>query len=161
MRGTVLQYDPDKGGIISGTDGNRYSFDSGEFLKNERLGIAGTEIDFDLEDRRAFDLIIIKGAVGERKRWAAVWLAALLGPFGADRFYLRRNDEGRAILAIFLGLLIGNNLLFGAGQGTNWIWLIFIGWAWIRAAIYLAKSDQEFFETYLSTDARKRAGYNA
>jgi len=154
MKGTVLQYDDSQGGAISGVDGNRYRFASAELARNERFGVPGTEVDFDVEGRRAFDLVLLKGAAKDRKRWIAVCLAAILGPFGADRFYLRRNDEGRAILGVFLVVLIANNLLFGPGQGTNLIWLCFLAFGWIRAGIYLTKSDQAFFEAYFSKRAR-------
>ncbi len=54
MRGKILA-----DGVISGDDGNRYTYESTE-LKNNSIVSAGSEVDFQIKDNKAIDIYVIK-----------------------------------------------------------------------------------------------------
>ena len=56
MRGKILA-----DGVISGDDGNRYTYESNE-LKNGSNISAGSEVDFQVKDGKAVDIYVIKQA---------------------------------------------------------------------------------------------------
>jgi Predicted membrane protein len=69
----------------------------------------------------------------------AALLAFFLGGFGAHKFYLGYNTEGIIILLVVWGGLV----CFGVPT------IIMALLVLIEAIIYLTKSDQEFYTTYV------------
>lgn len=152
MRGTVLDYDPRNGeGLISGDDNNRYRF-KGTSVKSDFSSLKkGAKVDFDQSNGEALSIFVMPdqpmGGInidintsGEKSKVVACLLAFFLGGFGIHKFYLGYNKAGIVMLLITMFGFI----FFGIPGAV--IWLI----AFIEGIIYISKSDQDFFETYVA-----------
>ncbi|NWA26921.1 TM2 domain-containing protein [Pseudomonas gingeri] len=140
MKGKILNYDTNtRNGIISGDDGNRYTFDVVEW-KAAVLPKAGARVDF--ANNGAFaEAIFADGAAasGNSKKIPAALLAFFFGCFGVHKFYLGYKSQGVIMLLIFLfGWLL-------AGIPSIIISII----AFVEFIIYLIKSEDDFEQTYV------------
>ncbi|MBV6752580.1 TM2 domain-containing protein [Pseudomonas chlororaphis] len=140
MKGKILSYDTNtRNGIISGDDGNRYTFDVVEW-KAAVLPKAGARVDF--AGNGAFaEAIFADGAAasGNSKKIPAALLAFFLGAFGVHKFYLGYNVQGVIMLLVFL---FGWLLL-----GIPSIVISIV--AFVEFIIYLIKSEDDFEQTYV------------
>ncbi|MBB2196496.1 TM2 domain-containing protein [Gluconacetobacter dulcium] len=152
MRGIVLDYDPRNGeGLISGDDNHRYKF-RGTSVKSDFSSLkSGARVDFDPGNGEAFSIFVLRdqatGGInidintsGEKSKVVAGLLAIFLGGFGIHKFYLGYNKAG---IVMLLFTMFGF-LFFGIPGAI--IWLIGL----IEGVIYISKSDQDFFETYVA-----------
>ena len=152
MRGIVLDYDPRNGeGLISGDDNHRYKF-RGTSVKSDFSSLkSGARVDFDPGNGEAFSIFVLRdqatGGInidintsGEKSKVVAGLLAIFLGGFGIHKFYLGYNKAG---IVMLLFTMFGF-LFFGIPGAI--IWLIGL----IEGIIYISKSDQDFFETYVA-----------
>ena len=162
MRGRVLDYQDLEGtGIVSGDDGQRYSFTRGDLQGGVRVVRQGQDVDFQAADGRA-TLIYVTGAAGaggaatdsitqalnsfdaslntgEKSRLVAGVLAIVLGALGVHKFYLGLTNAGIIMLAV---CLVGS-IIFGIGP----LAMAVVGL--IEGIIYLTKSDADFQQTYV------------
>lgn len=152
MRGIVLDYDPRNGeGLISGDDNHRYKF-RGTSVKSDFSSLkSGARVDFDPGNGEAFSIFVLRdqamGGInidintsGEKSKVVAGLLAIFLGGFGIHKFYLGYNKAG---IVMLLFTMFGF-LFFGIPGAI--VWLIGL----IEGIIYISKSDQDFFETYVA-----------
>ena len=150
MKGRLLDYSiQQNSGIISGDDGNRYTF-TGEHWNENGLPQRGMYLDFVVKDDTAVD---VYRAVGfhtstrdafqaQKEKVVAGILGVLLGGLGVHKFYLGYHREGAIMLVVFfVGML-------PAFLGTIAISAVGI----IEGVIYLLKTDEEFEEVYVSGD---------
>ncbi|WP_040308549.1 TM2 domain-containing protein [Asticcacaulis biprosthecium] len=118
MQGTVLQYERETNtGFISGFDGNRYSFARINWTTGNVEPRVGLTVDFEIVDKTATQIIVVKSAnANGRTRLAAILFALLLGGIGIHKFYLGRTVWGivyllfcwtfiPAIIALIEGIL--------------------------------------------------------
>ena len=140
MKGKILEYNEEsREGVISGDDGNRYSFEITQW-KGATLPKAGTRIDFSANGESAEAIYAESYSTsGSSKKIAAALLAFFLGVFGAHKFYLGYTKQGVIMLLVFL---FGFILL---GLPSMVIGLI----AFVEFILYLVKSDEEFEQTYV------------
>ena len=151
MKGRVLNYSvQENGGIISGDDGNRYTFVGGQW-REQALPVQGSYVDFqvDQDTGHAISIYLARGAtpssVGEKSKIVAGVLAILFGVLGVHKFYLGYSGQGALLLVLFI---LGIPLMFLFGIGIIvWIVLGIIGL--VEGIIYLTKPDVEFEETYV------------
>ena len=151
MKGRVLNYSvQENGGIISGDDGNRYTFVGGQW-REQALPVQGSYVDFqvDQDTDHAISIYLASGAtpssVGEKSKIVAGVLAILFGVLGVHKFYLGYSGQGALLLVLFI---LGIPLMFLFGIGIIvWIVLGIIGL--VEGIIYLTKPDVEFEETYV------------
>ena len=157
MQGQILNYSVQtNAGVITGDDGNRYTFAGSEWKENA-LPAHGMRVDFEVRGATAVSVYrALAGAVWRRRRVrskskvVAGVLGILLGGLGIHKFYLGITGPGLVMLGLFiLGCImtlvfIGSFLLFALG---------IIGF--IEGIIYLTKSDEEFEELYV----RQRKGW--
>jgi TM2 domain-containing membrane protein YozV/cold shock CspA family protein len=149
MRGKVLGFDlHGKTGVISGDDGKRYSVVQSSLGSGVTALRSGQTVDFEVQEDAAVAVFPISGsdAQGGKSKIVAGLLAFFLGGFGIHKFYLGYSGAGILMLLVFLFGFI----LIGIPSAV--IGII----ALIEAVIYLCKSDDEFFETYV---ANKRAWF--
>ena len=154
MKGSVLNYDPRSGtGLISGNDDQRYTFSGTDVQSDFNALSIGAIVDFTPENNIAKSIFMVEpprsgglninlgeGARGGKSRIVAALLALFLGTLGIHKFYLGYNKAGVIMLVISLGGWI----LFG-------IPTMIIGFiAFIECIIYLMKSDDEFYNTYVA-----------
>ena len=135
MQGRILRFSVRDGGIISGDDGQRYSFEGSAWTETG-TPVAGQRVDFDAQNGRALDIVLVPSttATGSKSKIVAFLLAFLLGGFGAHKFYL--GHVGLGILYIVLTLTL--------------IGILFTGpVALIESIIYLTKSDEDFERIYV------------
>lgn len=146
MKGRILHIDQQTGdGVITGADGRRYHFGAGDLKGSGELAFDGVAVDFEVRDDRAVEIYRDSTArrglphqIGSKNRIIAAALAFFLGYLGFHKFYLGRHGAGMVMLAC--GLL-------------GWI-LFFIptaiigAVAFVEAIIYIAISDEAFFERY-------------
>lgn len=140
MKGKILSFDTHtRNGVISGDDGNRYSFEVGQW-KSAVLPKAGSRVDF-TNTGSAAEAIYADSTtlVGNSKKIPAALLAFFLGAFGAHKFYLGYTAQGVIMLLVFL---FGWLLL---GIPSMIIGII----AFIEFIIYLIKSEEDFEQTYV------------
>ncbi|GBR44907.1 TM2 domain-containing protein [Neokomagataea thailandica] len=146
MQGKVLDYNlMTAEGLISGEDGERYSFKGSDIRSQVQHISAGAVVDFKKNDDRAEEIFFVKtstdlfaGQVGEKSKMVAALLAFFLGWLGIHKFYLGYNTAG----IIMLLCAVPGALLFGIPTAV--IALI----AFIEFIIYLTKSDEDFYQTY-------------
>lgn len=147
MRGQLLSYDAKTAsGIISGDDGNRYTFQGKDVGGDIGQMRPGAKLDFDVQDGGAIDIHVVEpgapvpgsGQVGQKSKVAAGLLAIFLGGLGIHKFYLGASTAGVIML---LCTLLGFILLF---IPTFIVGII----ALIEGIIYLTKSDEDFYRTY-------------
>jgi TM2 domain-containing membrane protein YozV len=151
MRGQVLSYSPESGsGLISGSDGKRYSFKGTEYHGSVLAIRAGQEVDFEAhEDGTATAVFPVAPAYtaapaasayvptpGGKSKMAAGLLAIFLGTFGVHKFYLGYSTAGLIMLLITV-----LTCCFASGI----VWVIGL----VEGIIYLTKTDQEFEEIYI------------
>jgi TM2 domain-containing membrane protein YozV/cold shock CspA family protein len=143
MRGRVLSYNDLEGhGLISGDDGQRYTFTRGGLSNGVRVVPSGVDVDFEASEGRASNIYVLRGAyteqVGGKNKIAAALLAFFLGAFGVHKFYLGMTGPG------LIMLLCGT---------IGWI-LILPGIAvciiaLVEFVIYLVKTDDQFYQDYV------------
>ena len=146
MNGKILHFDPNsREGIISGDDGNRYRF-IGPDWHDSSVPVSGQTVDFIADGDRARDVYRVASPSGiyPKSKVAAALFAFFLGGFGAHKFYLGYTQPaiillvstlvGIALVIVFVGIAV----LFAIGVLTL-----------IEAILYIAKSDEEFHETYV------------
>jgi TM2 domain-containing membrane protein YozV len=152
MRGTVLDYDPRNGeGLIGGDDNNRYKF-KGTNVKSDFSKIKNSvTVDFDVQDGEAVSIFVIQtqnntginidiNSSGEKSKIVAFLLAIFCGSLGIHKFYLGYNKAG---LIMLFATLFGF-VMFGIPSAIVWIIAL------IEAIIYISKSDEDFYETYVA-----------
>lgn len=149
MHGRVLDFDFRTGeGLITGEDGGRYRFTSGEW-KPSGQPVVGNKVDFEAEGNQALSIYAaalpahtaLSGVgQGEKSKIAAALLAFFLGGLGIHKFYLGKTGAG--ITMLLCGLL-GWILLFIPT-------LIICTIAFVEFIIYLTLSDEEFERRYVT-----------
>ncbi|MEM9965133.1 MAG: TM2 domain-containing protein [Asticcacaulis sp.] len=138
MRGKVLSFDDNTAqGLISGDDGNRYSFTRGDLGGGARSVAAGTTVDFEGDNGVARSVYILQTG-SEKNKIVAALLAFFLGMFGVHKFYLGYTTAG--IIMLVCGTI--GWLLVLPGLAVCVI-------AFIEFIVYLVKSDQKFYEEYV------------
>jgi len=146
MKGTVLDFNEDAGnGMISGDDGNRYSFSIDDVKGNVRISRASS-VDFTVENGEAREIYKAVGSVetlsGDKNKLVAALLALFLGWFGMHKFYLGKKSAGIIMLVVSL---LGFILL---GIPTMIIGMI----AFVEAIVYFLKPEDEFQRLYVDGD---------
>lgn len=151
MRGQVLSYSPESGsGLISGSDGKRYSFKGTEYHGSVLAIRPGQEVDFEAhEDGTATAVFPVApaytaapaapayaGVPGTKSKVAAGLLAIFLGSFGIHKFYLGYSTAGIIMLLVTLLTCFFGSIIMGPI-------------ALIEGIIYLTKTDAEFEEIYV------------
>ncbi len=151
MRGTILNYDVKQGeGIISGDDGKRYFFKGISFGSDGALLRNGTAVDFEVQDDEAQSIFVVPAArqgglgnafdeIGGKSKMVAGLLALFFGGLGVHKFYLGYNRAG----IIMLLVTVFGIILLGLPS------LIIAGIAFIEGIIYMTKSDEDFYMTYV------------
>ena len=141
MRGKVLSYDVATGaGLISGDDGQRYTFTRAALQGGYTAVVAGTVVDFQVADGAATGVYVLPSS-GEKNRIVAAVLAFFLGHWGVHKFYMGKTNAG--IIMLLLGT-VGWALVLPAL--ANW------AIAFVEFIIYLTKSDEQFYQEYVVGD---------
>jgi TM2 domain-containing membrane protein YozV len=133
MRGKVLSFNGSTG-LISGDDGQRYTFSASDLMGDTAYVPAGSSVDFEGEGGVATSIYVIAAAYGEKNKWIAVILCFFFGPIGIHKFYLGRTTAG-------IIMLVASVLMVGLP------FTMFI--SFIELIIYLVKSEQSFYEDYV------------
>lgn len=148
MKGKILDYSvQNNSGVISGVDGERYTFVGSEW-KSNNPPLLGMSVDFDAQGKNAVgvykDLVSSSGSTtGDKNKITAGLLAIFLGGFGVHKFYLGYNNSGLVyLLTNTIGWIVTAFLL-----GLPNIALAII--ALIEGITYLQKSDEEFNRIYV------------
>ncbi|WP_298333630.1 NINE protein [Asticcacaulis sp.] len=142
MRGKVLSFSDATGqGLISGDDGQRYSFSRADLMGGARSVAAGMAVDFEGSEGVAVSVYVIKSGIPDKNKWVAALLTFFFGIWGVHKFYLGKTNAGLIMLAC----------------GTIGWFLILPGLAvafisFIELIIYLFKSEQQFHEDYVAGD---------
>ena len=150
MKGRVLNYSVQENtGLISGDDGNRYTFEGGEW-REQALPIQGSFVDFQVAQGtdHAISIYLGSGAqpgVGGKSKVVVGVLAILFGVLGVHKFYLGYSGQGALVLVLFI---LGIPLMFLFGIGII-VWLVLGIIGLVEGIIYLTKPDVEFEETYV------------
>ena len=141
MKGKILDYDKNTdSGVISGEDGNRYTFSSSEW-KSANEPTIGRNVDFQTGDNaEATGIFADISSSQSSKKIAASLLALFLGYLGIHKFYLGYKKEGFIMLLVFI---FGFILL---GFPSAIIGII----AFVEFILYIIKSDDEFEQTYVT-----------
>ncbi len=141
MRGTVLAFDSERGeGRITGEDGNRYGFGSGEW-HGRGSPAPNQKVDFETADRAALAIypIATSALALQRNRVGAGLLAIFLGALGAHKFYIGKPLAGIVMLVISVaGVAV-------AGIPTALMAVIGI----VEGVLYLRMSEARFDATYV------------
>jgi len=158
VQGEILDYSVQIGeGVISGDDGNRYTFTGGEW-KESALPERGMWVDFEVRNNAALSIYWLDGGAAgssSRSKVATGLLAIFLGGLGIHKFYLGYIGPGLFILALwtlgFSMIFIAGSfwLGFGAPAIGILIWFLLVLIALIEGIIYLTKSNEEFEELYI------------
>ena len=155
VKGQVLNYSVQtNSGIISGDDGNRYTFNGPEWREG-RVPVRGMYVDFKARGTAAVGIYISGGTgttygvsgfpVYSKSKIAAGLFAIFLGGLGIHKFYLGYTTQGVVLLAgsiagfVLAFVIIGFFILLGIGV----ICLI-------EGIIYLSQSDEEFESVYVT-----------
>ena len=146
MKGKILDYNiQESKGIISGDDGQRYSFESSEW-KNNISPKVNQFVDFEIDGKNAKGVYIqsssssIDIGSGEKSKIVVGLLALLLGGLGVHKFYLGCTTAG----IIMLVICIFGFILLGLPS------LIICMIAFVEGLIYLFKSDTDFEQVYVN-----------
>lgn len=161
MRGQILDFSvQSNSGVISGDDGNRYSF-AGDNWQEPSVPQRGMRVDFD-PDGNVATVIYTEApvampqhaagaAVGPlypKSKIVAGLLAIFLGGLGIHKFYLGYHGVGGMFLALWLVAFIAGCTIIGLllaiplGMAISII-------ALVEGIIYLTKSDEAFHQTYV------------
>lgn len=147
MKGKVLDFNLQSGeGVISGADGQRYSFTNAEWKSSDVHPARDVEVDFAASEGVATGIYAEAKAAasttsGEKSKVVAGILALFLGAFGVHKFYLGCTTAGIVMLAVwFFGLIL-------VGIPSLIIGII----AFIEALIYFFKSDADFERIYVKS----------
>lgn len=145
MKGQLLHIDHASGqGVISGTDGKRYSVAAADMMGSGQIARPGMAVDFVADGDHARHVYpepvqpALQQVLSQKNKLVAGLLALFLGTFGIHKFYLGYNTAG---IVMLLSTLFGFILLW---IPTGIVALI----ALIEAVIYLTRSDEQFYETY-------------
>ncbi|NSX56600.1 TM2 domain-containing protein [Parasulfitobacter algicola] len=141
MRGVILNYDARTAqGIISGEDGQRYTFAGTDVDGDIRRTKAGAKVDFNNHEGRASSIYVMSGVASEEKsKIVAALLAFFLGAIGVHKFYYGATTAGVIMLVVSIGGAIF--LLIPT--------LIMSIIAFIEFIVLLVRSDDEFQELYV------------
>ena len=146
MDGKVLTFDAKTAqGLISGSDGQRYSFQGSDIQSDFTSLSPGAQVDFEPDGGAAKSIFITSassGASGDNTKLIAALLAFFLGTFGVHKFYLGKKKAGLIMLIVSIAgfiLLAIPTLVMG---------LI----AFIEFIIYLIKSEDDFRRDYIDGD---------
>ena len=148
MRGQILGYDAssDKG-MISTSEGNRYSFTGADWRGQPAQLRNGANVDFSADGEVAtevYNLPSAQGQLGDKSPIVAGLLALFLGGLGVHKFYLGYNTEG---IILLVGTVVSWILMFVI---IGFFGLMVIGViSLVEAIIYLTKSPADFEETYV------------
>jgi|WetSurMetagenome_2_1015567.scaffolds.fasta_scaffold597764_1 TM2 domain-containing membrane protein YozV len=144
MKGWVLDFSVQaNSGLISGEDGKRYRFAGAEWKTADKMPRQGVPVDFEIRGEEAAAIYALaqtggaNDSVNNQKVVAAI-LALALGAFGAHKFYLGMTTSAIIMLCVsIIGfILILPPIIMG---------II----AFVEFIIYLTKSDEEFYQTYI------------
>jgi TM2 domain-containing membrane protein YozV len=149
MTGHVLNFSAqDQTGIITATDGSRYSFAQAAW-KDSSPPSRGMAVDFEVQGGEATNLYKAidsgsQGAVsGKKSKIAAGLFAIFLGGFGIHKFYLGYTGPGLVYLLVnTVGWCV---TVFMLGIPNMALGVM----ALIEGILYLTKTDEEFEETYV------------
>ncbi len=146
MKGQVLDFSvPTNSGIISGSDGSRYTF-SGVEWKADLPPARGMSVDFDVDGDQAIAIYRALGSTegsGSKSKIAAGLLGIFLGGLGIHKFYLG---------------FVGPGLVYLLTNTIGWVVTIFLLgipnivlgiMAFVEGIIYLTKTDEEFEQLYV------------
>ncbi|MDX4064515.1 TM2 domain-containing protein [Aliarcobacter skirrowii] len=144
MKGKVLDYSiQESKGIISGDDGQRYTFISSEWKSNISPKV-NQVVDFEVDGTNAKGIYANSASSyasgSSSSKIVAGILAILLGGLGVHKFYLGCTTAGIIMLLVF----IFGFILLGLPS------LIIAVIAFIEGLIYLFKSDDDFEQTYVN-----------
>ena len=147
MKGRLLDFSIQENlGIISGDDGNRYSFAGSEWRATGTPS-TGMVVDFEARGSEAVAVYLDSASAAEadsKSKVVAGVLAILIGGLGIHKFYLNYRDQGLALLG---ATAVGFVLSF---VGTGFVILVAIAvCCLVEGIIYLTKSDEEFYQTYI------------
>lgn len=149
MNGQVLDYSVQSNtGVISGTDGSRYTF-----VGSEWQGVIppsrGMSVDFVVQGTNAVGVYRALGSagsgatLGSKNKVTAGVLALLLGSLGIHKFYLGHTGPGLIfLLTNTIGFVLTPYFLLLPNMALAII-------AFAEGIIYLTKSDEEFEQTYV------------
>lgn len=143
MRGQILTYKAETGeGLISGQDGNRYTFKGTDFHGDVLRIVMGTQVDFAVPSEGvAGDVYLLTQAVsgsGVPKNLIAGLLGIFFGGFGVHKFYLGYTST--AVSMLVCGTI--GWLLVLPGMA---VWII----GFIEGIIYLVKGEEQFEAEYV------------
>jgi TM2 domain-containing membrane protein YozV/cold shock CspA family protein len=146
MRGKVLSFNDTSGrGLISGEDGQRYTFMRASLEDGLRTIRPGVDVDFQVSDGEATGIYVVPGGyvIGDKNKIIAALLAFpfFVGCLGVHKFYLGKQRAG--VIMLLMGTVGWLLVLPGIA-----VWLI----AFIEFIVYLIKSDQQFYEDYVIGD---------
>ena len=142
MQGNILSFTVQQGqGLISGDDGQRYTFTGAEWRENAPPH-PGERVDFQPEGTQALAVYWVMGSgvgvLGARKsKIAAGLLGIFLGSLGIHKFYLGFTTPG--VILLLCGTLGWFLVLPGFAAALIGL---------IEGIIYLTKTDQDFYQTY-------------
>ena len=102
MRGIVLSYSDSLGGLVSGSDGNRYAFPQSTAVFDARITVPKAEIDFVPFDDQATNIVLFAKSTQQPGKWIPILAAIFLGWIGIDRFILGRYGSGMFIAAFYI-----------------------------------------------------------
>lgn len=143
MRGTILDYSVQSGqGIISGDDGNRYTFLGHDWSEQHAMPEKGLIVDFSVQGFHAtqvYVVAIVKSDTQQNiqnKRIIAILFAVFLGWMGMHNFYL--GQIGWGIFSLFL-------LFFASLVGLFGLCVIS---GFISAIILACMSDETFYRRF-------------
>lgn len=157
MQGEILDYSVQtNAGVISGEDGNRYTFAGSEWQESS-FPERGMWVDFEARNNAALSIYWLEGGAAgssSRSKVAAGLLAIFLGGLGIHKFYLGYLGPGLIILGLWtLGFsmeFFWRSSLFGPFSDIGiLIWFLLVLIALIEGVIYLTKSNEEFEELYI------------
>lgn len=138
MRGKVLSFNGSTG-LISGDDGQRYTFSASDLGGDSTYVPNGATVDFEGSDGMASSVYVIASGIGEKNKWVAALLCFFFGWCGIHKFYLGKTGAG--ITMLICGTVGWVIIIPGAV-------VAFI--SFIELIIYLVKSDQSFYEDYVA-----------
>ena len=103
MQGTILTFQNETNtGLISGHDGNRYTFTRSDWAQAKGNPREGQTVDFETEEKKAIQIIPLKNlSAGGKSKTSAILLCFFLGGFGAHKFYLGKTGQGIIYLLFF------------------------------------------------------------